>query len=305
MIQTAPAGYAAGAPLPWWVKVAVKLTTSALHLPRDGLRRLGLNRHTFIADDPDRLVDEPARHVARFRALTGRAPRSVLEIGPGRMVARAPAYAALGCENIWFADVEDDAPGDVAAYRRVAALAAERGWPAPDLTAATTRDAALSACGARLLIGPDALAAIPAGAVDLVVSDVVLEHVRRDALAGLLAGLARVSAPGGLGRHAIDFHDHVGGGLNTLRFAPGFWESAWVGRSGLYVNRLGLGAMVAAFQGAGFAAEVTERLVWPAPPPGAGAIHADLAATPAEDRTAFARLETLRHAGENRPGGPP
>ncbi|WP_431283733.1 hypothetical protein ACQW02_02655 [Humitalea sp. 24SJ18S-53] len=294
MIATAPAGYAAGAPLPWWVKVAVKLATAAVHLPRDGLRRLGLNRHTFIADDPDRLVDEPARHVARFRALTGRAPRSVLEIGPGRMVARAAAYAALGCEQIWFADVEDDAPTDVAAYQRVAALAAERGLPAPDLSGAGTRDAALAACGARLLIGPDALAAIPDGAVDLVISDVVLEHVRRDALPGLLAALARVSAPGGLGRHAIDFHDHVGGALNTLRFSPGFWESAWVGRSGLYVNRMGLGAMVAAFQAAGFAAEVTERLVWPGAPPGAAKIHASLHATPAEDRVAFARVETRR-----------
>ena len=235
-----------------------------------------------------------ARHVARCVALTGRKPRSVLEIGPGRMVARAAAYSALGCDQIWFADVEDDAPADVAAYRRVALLAAERGLPAPDLAAATTRDAALAACGARLLIGADALAAIPDGAIDLVISDVVLEHVRRDALPGLLAGLARVSAPGALGRHAIDIHDHVGGGLNTLRFAPGFWESAWVGRSGLYVNRMGLGAMVAAFQAAGFSAEVTERLVWPAPPPGAARIHPALSATPAEDLVAFARVETRR-----------
>ncbi|PZW37875.1 hypothetical protein C8P66_13927 [Humitalea rosea] len=288
-----PPGYAAGAPLPWWGKVGVKLALAALRLPRDGLRRIGIGRHSFIADDPSRLLDEPAGHVARYRALTGRVPVSVLELGPGRMVARAPAYAALGCREVWFADVEDDAPQDVAAYARVAALAAGRGWAAPDLSAAKDRAAALAACGARLLIGPEALAAIPAGSVDLIISDVALEHVRRAALPGLLAELRRISAPGALGRHAVDFHDHVGAGLNTLRFSPQFWEGEWVGRSGLYVNRLGLGALLGAFARAGFpVTSVTEALAWPAPPPGAAHIHPELRDTPAGDLIAFARIET-------------
>jgi len=287
-----PPGYAAGADFPWWGKVGVKLALAALRLPRDGLRRIGIGRHSFVPDDPARLLDEPAGHIARYRALTGRAPAVVLELGPGRMVARAPAYAALGAQKIWFVDVEDDAPAEVSAYARVARLAADRGWAAPDLSAAADREAALAACGARFLVGPEALAAIPAGSVDLILSDVALEHVRLAALPGLVAELRRISAPGALGRHAVDFHDHVGGALNTLRFSPGFWESDWVARSGLYVNRMGLGAMQAAFAEAGFATEVTDALAWAAPPPGAERIHPALRGTPAEDLIAFARIET-------------
>ncbi|WP_376098419.1 methyltransferase domain-containing protein [Roseomonas sp. CCTCC AB2023176] len=216
----------------------------------------------------------------------------MLELGPGRLVTRAPAYAALGCGPVWFADVEDDAPGDPAAYARVADLARAAGLPAPSIAAARTREEALAACGARLLLGgTEVLAAIPDGSVDLVISDVVLEHVRRDALAGLLSELRRISSPEALGTHAVDFHDHVGGALNTLRFPPWFWDGGLGARSGLYVNRLGLSAIEAAFSAAGFATRPVEVRRWPAPPPGAAAAHPAIRRRAEDDLVAFARLE--------------
>jgi hypothetical protein len=291
---TVPPGYAAGAPFPWWAKVAAKLAIAALHLPRGGLRQLGIGRHSFIADAEDRVLDEPMSHVARFTALHGRPPRGVLEIGPGRMVTRAAAYAALGCGPVWFSDVEDDAPTDPAAYARVAAMAQARGLPAPSLENAADRTQALAACGARYLVGgTDVLAAIPDGSVELIVSDVVIEHVGLDALPGLLAALRRLAAPQSLGTHAVDFHDHVGGALNTLRFSPRFWEGALVGRSGLYVNRLGLSDIEAAFATAGFSTVRTEVWHWAGPPAGAAAPHPALHRPPEDDLIAFARLEAV------------
>jgi hypothetical protein len=287
-----PPDYAAGAPLPWWAKMATKLAIAALRLPHAALRGLGVNRHSFVHEAESRVLGEPMAHVARFVALHGRPPRGVLELGPGRLVTRAAAYAALGCGPIWFVDVEDDAPQDPAAYARVADLARAAGLPAPALDGLPDRAAMLAACDARQLIGGTAvMEAIPPASVELVISDVALEHVRRDALPGLLAALRRVSAPASLGIHAVDFHDHVGGALNTLRFPPRFWEGRLVGRSGLYVNRLGLSQIRAAFAEAGFTTRLTDLRHWPAPPPGAEKAHPALR-RPAEDAPiAFARFE--------------
>ncbi|MBP0493514.1 hypothetical protein [Roseomonas indoligenes] len=287
-----PPGYAAGSRLPWRAKLALKLAIAALRLPAGALRRAGVNRHSFVADAETRLVREPADHVARFAALHGRPPRGVLELGPGRLVTRAATYAALGCGPVWFADVEEDAPREAAPYAAAAAMARAAGLPAPDLSGAADRGAALAACDAHYLIGgTDALATIPDGAVELVLSDVVLEHVRRDALAGLLAALRRVSAPVSLGVHAVDFHDHIGGALNTRRFAPRFWEGPLVARSGLYVNRLGLSQFRAAFAEAGFTTRVMQTRLWPAPPAGAEAAHPAVQRPAEDDLIAFARIE--------------
>jgi hypothetical protein len=287
-----PSGYASGARLPWWSKMAAKLAIAALRLPHNALRRAGVNRHSFVHEAESRVLGEPMHHVARFTTLHGRPPRGVLEIGPGRLVTRAAAYAALGCGPVWFADVEDDAPADPTAYARTAELARAAGLPAPQLEGTTTREEALAACGATYLIGgTEVLSAIPEASVELVISDVVLEHVRRDALPGLLAALRRLSAPQALGVHAIDFHDHIGGALNTLRFPPAFWEGGLVARSGLYVNRLGLSQIRAAFAGAGFATRLIDLRRWPAPPPGASAAHPALGRQAPDDLVAFARLE--------------
>ncbi|MCR0984409.1 hypothetical protein [Roseomonas populi] len=287
-----PPGYAAGSRLPWQVKLSLKLVIAALRLPHGTLRRAGVNRHSFVEGAETRLVREPADHVARFAALHGRPPRGVLELGPGRLVTRAATYAALGCGPVWFADVEEDAPREAAPYAQAAAMARAAGLPAPDLSAAAGREAALAACGARYLIGgTEVLSAIPDGSVELVLSDVVLEHVRRDALPGLLGELRRLSAPASLGVHAVDFHDHIGGALNTRRFAPAFWEGALVARSGLYVNRLGLSQLRAAFAEAGFTTRAVETRLWPAPPPGAAAAHPAVRRPPEDDLIAFARIE--------------
>jgi SAM-dependent methyltransferase len=275
-----PPGYARGAPLPWWAKLGLKLGFAALGVHGDRARRLGFAEPSIARESAGRLLDTPRNWQSWAGGVIGRPARSLLEIGPGRMVVRAPVLSALGFERIWFVDPADTAPHEPDAYRHAAALAREAGLTPPDLDGLEDRAAILAACGATLLTGgPEALAAIPAGSVDLAVSEAVLEHVRRADLAPLLAALRRVAAPDGLGRHWIDMHDHLGGGLQHLRFGPGFWEGALAGRAGVYVNRYGLSRFVAAFAAAGFAVTAEDALVWPSPPPGPRHPH------PANDRT--------------------
>jgi hypothetical protein len=89
----------------------------------------------------------------------------------------------------------------------------------------------------------------------------------------------------------VDFHDHLGGALRHLRFAPAFWEGAAVGRAGLYNNRLGLSEMLDIFAAAGFAATATHRLLWAAPPLPPGGAHPALRRRAEDDRVCYADIE--------------
>jgi SAM-dependent methyltransferase len=294
-IVPAPAGLARGAPVPWWVKLGVKLGLAAIGIHGARARAFGLARPSFDATAPAKLVGGPAGWMQRAEAIMGRRPRTVLEIGPGAMVVRAPVLHGLGARRIWYVDPADSAPTALAPYRAAAAAAQAQGLPAPDLTGCADRGAALARCGATLLIGgPGALASIPDGAVDLVVSEAVLEHVRREDIAPLLQQLRRVTAPDGVGLHFIDFQDHLGGGLQHLRFSDAFWASPLVGRAGVYVNRLGLSAMVSRFHRAGFAVTVAEAVVWEKRPTGPAKPHPEAMRPAADDLVARAAIEVRR-----------
>lgn len=285
-----PPGEAAGVPIPWWAKLGIKIGLGTLRVPPALLRRFGLQRHTFLEGDAGKLVELAAAHIAAFEAATGRRPRSLLEIGPARMVARAPVFAALGIERILYLDVEDDAPNDLARYVEAADLARAAGLVPPRLEDAGSRAEVLARCNATLLIGgPEALAGTAAGSVDLVLSESVLEHVRRDAVTPLLAALRRVTAADGLQIHNIDLKDHMGGGRRHLGFASGFWEGAAIARSGIYTNRLGASAWMAAFRAAGLAPRLVEATVWPGAPP-APEPHPDTGHGPQDARFASALI---------------
>ncbi|MGG5821395.1 methyltransferase domain-containing protein [Falsiroseomonas sp. HW251] len=287
-----PPGYAAGAPVPWWVKLGVKLVMGSLPVPARAWRAIGLRRHSFDADNPAVTVAPLRDWASRFRDVAGRAPRGMLELGPGAMVRRAPVAAALGFGPIWYLDVEDDAPRDLGPYLAAAEAARAAGLAPPDLSSCRTHQDVLAACGARLLIGgTERLEEIGDGAADLVVSVAVLEHVRRDAMAPLFRALRRVAAPDGLSIHAIDLHDHLGGGLRHLAFSPAFWEGPAVARAALYCNRLGLSEMVAMMHEAGFATAVRSRLLWPAAPLPPGGAHPSLRRAPQDDLTCAAVVE--------------
>lgn len=291
-VVPAPPGLSRGAPVPWWAKFGIKLGLAAVGVHGARARAIGLARPSYAARDPAKLLDAPQALVETAARLLGRPPRSLLEVGPGAMVLRAPVLAGLGLQQVWFIDPADSAPAGPAPYAAVAALARARGLAVPDLAGCTDRGAVLARCRASLLIGgPAALAAIPDGAVDLVVSTAVLEHVRREDMAPLLAQLRRVTAPDGIGLHGIDFQDHLGGGLQHLRFSDRFWATPLVGRAGIYVNRLGLSAIVSRFRHAGFAVEVAEATVWPTRPPGPARPNPDAIRPGADDWVARAHLE--------------
>ena len=89
----APPGYARGVPAPWWLKLGTKLAMAAVGLHGARARAFGIAEPSFTTLEPGRLLDAPDLWMRRAQAALGRRPRSLLELGPGRMVLRAPVLA--------------------------------------------------------------------------------------------------------------------------------------------------------------------------------------------------------------------
>ena len=111
----------------------------------------------------------------------------------------------------------------------------------------------LHSCSAEYMVeGLKSLGQIPTRSVDLIFSSAVLEHVRRDEFEETMKELRRVLKKDGLVFHGVDLQDHLGGGLNHLRFSPEFWESDWIYKSGVYTNRTRFKEMVSIMENCGF-----------------------------------------------------
>lgn len=56
----------------------------------------------------------------------------------------------------------------------------------------------------------------------------------------------------GISSHQIDLKDHMGGGLNSLRFGSSLWECSLFKKAGFYTNRLRGSQLVDIILKAGF-----------------------------------------------------
>jgi len=257
-------GYARGLPVPWWLKLGAKVLLSRLPVSYRTWARLGLFRHGRTDVDLARAINGARKYIEAAAALSGRAPRAVVEIGPGDSAARGVVAAALGVERSYLIDAGDFAESDPAHYRGVAEALAAAGLPVPDLAGASSRDEILERCNARYLVeGAASFAEIADRSVDLVFSQVVMEHLPYAEFDRFLAETQRVLRPGGLAMHSVDLHDHLGGKLESLRFSQRLWESHFMRDSGFYTNRLRYPEIIARCAAQGFEVKVTRILRWP------------------------------------------
>lgn len=247
--------------LPWWAKIGAKLALSRLPAAYGIWQRLGLFRHGYM-DTAQYALDVFSSHVERA-GLTGRlAGKTVLELGPGDSVATALIAKAFGARAI-LVDAGAFARPDIAAYRPLADALRAAGLAPPPLDSVTTLDDLLAACDASYLTqGLASLRTIADESVDLVFSQAVLEHVRKHEFLETQRALARVLKPDGVCSHRVDLRDHLGGGLNNLRFSERLWESPFFAGAGFYTNRIGFDGMLQAFAQAGFEVDVTEVRRW-------------------------------------------
>lgn len=193
-----------------------------------------------------------------------------LELGPGDTFSSALIGHALGAAHCWLVDSGAYASRDMAVYGRLTErLRSWGGTRKPfGISDADDAPAILSRCGAVYLEeGLRSLKQVPSESCDFVFSQAVLEHVPKAEFNAVLGEIFRILKPGGVSSHDVDFRDHLGGGLNNLRFSERLWEASWFApQSGFYTNRLRLSQMIASFQDTGFELESLEKEIWPAMP---------------------------------------
>jgi len=110
--------------------------------------------------------------------------------------------------------------------------------------------------GIYLTSGLMSLKQIPDHSVDLIWSQAVLEHIKKNEVVDFFKELRRIISPGGICSHRVDLKDHLSGSLNSLRFSESVWESHLMATSGFYTNRLRYSEMMELFQYTGFKANV-------------------------------------------------
>ncbi|MDQ6949459.1 MAG: class I SAM-dependent methyltransferase, partial [Actinomycetota bacterium] len=187
-------------------------------------------------DDPAYAWRITQHHFGCFRShWPDEKPFTCLELGPGDSLNSAIFARAFGAARTLLVDVADFAGDNVDGWRSALEYATALGYDVPGLSHEGARDEALESCSAEYLVrGLSSLRAVPSGSVDFIWSNAVLEHVGRSQFLELMTELRRITSPAGMGSHAIDLKDHLGGGLHNLHFPSRVWESPFFSKSGFY-----------------------------------------------------------------------
>jgi SAM-dependent methyltransferase len=248
--------------IPWFIKIPAKIVLSRLPVGYRQWRRLNL----FVAgpmDRPKYAFDVFKQHyeVAGFSTVPG---RTVLELGPGDSLLTALYARSFGASRTWLIDVAPLASRNSTLFAQAEQMLTQLDLPVPGVGRMPSVSAVLQSLNATYLTeGLASLKTVPDGAVDLIFSQAVLEHVRLADFAKLVREMRRVLKPNGVASHEIDFRDHLQNGLNNLRFPGRIWESEFMVRSGFYTNRLRWPAMKGLFQEAGFSVKLRTVERWP------------------------------------------
>jgi SAM-dependent methyltransferase len=270
--------------IPWWLKLSAKLVLARLPVSYGFWRSIGLFRHGEMND--------PARAIRTFCSYYERAQKYAalpagfesLELGPGDSILAGLAARAYGAKRAWLVDAGSFATTDIHVCKQVVELLRQNGANPANIDDARNLTEALEKSNVRYLTeGTKSLAHIPDASIDFFWSQVVLEHVPKEEFPRMLQELRRILKADGIGVHSIDFRDHLGGGLNNLRFSSRIWESHYFRNSGFYTNRIRPRDMLMMFSDAGFVVEVIKETRWPQLPLARNKMAREFYALPDDD----------------------
>jgi SAM-dependent methyltransferase len=258
--------------VPWWLRIGAKIVLARLPIPYRFWKSLQFFEHGDM-NQPQRALDTFLEHAGTAGVLDMRShvPRligngddfSVLEIGPGDSLFTTVVARSLGASRSWLVDAGAYATTDMATYVALFNLLRYKGYVLPFDTDPLLLADVLHACNGQYLTeGVKSFTQVPSASVDFCFSNAVLEHIPKGDFARLAAELLRVLKPDGVCVHRVDLKDHLGGGLNNLRFSEARWEGALFRKSGFYPNRIRFGEMVTLFEASGFECRLPRIVRW-------------------------------------------
>ncbi len=258
--------------LPWWFRIGVKVALAALPIPYSLWKRFRVFELGRM-DDAQYAFNAFVEYAnaAGILDASSKAPKiatdgkafNVVELGPGDSLFTAVIAKALGASRTWLIDSGPFATTPLSSYSELSKFISQQDLPLPFEGRPSTLAELLSRCESEYLTdGVASLSHIPSGTVNFCFSNAVLEHVPRSDVGTLARELSRLLTPGGISIHRVDLSDHLGGGLNHLRFSEKLWESNLFRRSGFYTNRLGFGELLQHFRAAGFECSVSRVVRW-------------------------------------------
>lgn len=245
----------------WWVKICAKIILSRLPFDYFLWKKLGLFRHGKM-DQMDYAIGVFNTHCDRAGLKDDLKDRVVLELGPGDSIATAVIAASHGASAI-LVDTGRYCSKNINFYKLLAEKLYKSGLNPPDISNAQCIDEVLEICRASYLtFGLSSLRTVPQNSVDLFFSQSVLEHVREHEFFQTMVECKRVLKVDGIASHHIDLKDHLGGGLNNLRFSKNVWESDFFAHSGFYTNRIRFSKINALMRKAGLKIKTSNVDCW-------------------------------------------
>ena len=244
--------------IPFWARILAKIIISRIGVSYNLWNKINLFRHGMMDSE-----EYSYKIFMKHFNLTGYDKGTefvTLELGPGDSLNSALIAKAHGSVKTYLVDVGDYATKNLEVYRNMEILLKNKGFHLPDIAKADTITEIMdNVGGVYLKSGLKSLKIIPSNSVDFIFSEAVLEHIRQAEFFDVLVELRRVLKTNGICTHTVDLKDHLGGGLNNLRFSRNIWESRFFSKSGFYTNRIRYYNMLALFKKAGFSIECVKE----------------------------------------------
>jgi len=245
----------------WSIKIALKIILSRLPINYRTWSRLGVFRHGSMDKYSYawNILNLHASEIDTSQKWSG------LEIGPGDSALSAILAHAINSKGFMLVDSGDFINKDIHYYKKQINdfLLKNHCDKLEKINEMKSLDDMLKGFNSEYFSkGIDSLKKINKS-FNLIYSQAVLEHIDIKDFEPIMKECYRLLKQDGVMSHVIDFKDHLGGGLNNMRFSSSIWEKEWFAkRSGFYTNRIKLSSIVEVCTNIGFSVEIRYLKKW-------------------------------------------
>jgi SAM-dependent methyltransferase len=247
----------------WRLKIIVKIILSRLPIDYRIWSKLGLFKHGNM-DSFEYAWKVLNKHILSVELLEKK--WKGMELGPGDSLLSAFIAPALNSKGLDLLDSGCFANKDVNFYiNNINSLRKKiTNIRLPKVPFKNNINDSLATVNSRYYYqGLSSFKKISDDSYDFIFSQAVLEHIRRNEFEVMMKECYRVLNHNGVMSHVVDFKDHLGGGLNNMRFSSKIWESDWFSfNSGFYTNRLKLSEIVEICKNVGFDVNILKVNTW-------------------------------------------